>query len=327
MSPTLKAWYNGHPFCFLLFPLTVVFWLLSATRRFLYKVGVFTRVKVKAKVVVVGNISVGGNGKTPVVLALAEHFHSRGLNVGILSRGYGGKAAHYPCEVTEQSLASEVGDEPRLLAARSGATVVVDPNRGRGAQYLSEDKGCDIIICDDGLQHYRLHRDVEVVVMDDRKLGSGLLLPMGPLREGKWRLATVDAIVHNVDGEVETMTLSTPQYPMTLHPSDFVKVNDASVTTTSSTFAKTKTVAIAGIGNPERFFNTLRTLGLSPYKTIPFADHHHFEASDLPNECVLMTQKDAVKVASFAHDDCWYLPVTAKLPDQLYAQIANKLNF
>ena len=209
-------WYFGHPFVWLLSPFALLFYFISAIRRLLFKIGLKKAFKANAPVIVVGNISVGGNGKTPVVLALADYYQKQGIKVGILSRGYGAKSPEYPRLVKGEDDASEVGDEPRLLAIRSQCDVVIDPVRARGAAYLSDELHCDLIICDDGLQHYALHRDVEIVVMDDRKVGSGYLLPMGPLREGQWRLGTVDALVHNSRSMPTFSHAVAPQYLMTL---------------------------------------------------------------------------------------------------------------
>ena len=318
-------WYFGHPAVWLLAPFSLLFFFITALRRVLYKVGVKRAYKPNAPVIVVGNISVGGNGKTPVVLALAEYYSGIGLKVGILSRGYGGKSDFYPRLVTHTDKASEVGDEPRLLAGRSGCDVVIDPKRARGAKYLADELHCDVIICDDGLQHYALHRDVELVVMDDRKVGSGYLLPMGPLREGQWRLGLVDALIHNARNMPTFDNAVAPQFLMTLVANKFVNVVDPTITRDASEFAYSSCSAIAGIGSPARFFTQLQHMGLNLKNTFPMPDHHAYDASDIPRGTVLMTEKDAVKVKSFAHEDCWYLPVDAHLAADFYTLINTKL--
>ncbi|MDO6565997.1 tetraacyldisaccharide 4'-kinase [Alteromonas sp. 1_MG-2023] len=327
MSRVVKSWYAGHPLVWLLSPLTVLFWLISTCRRLAFRAGLKKIYRGSAKVIVVGNISVGGNGKTPVVLALAQYYRKKGVSVGILSRGYGGKSSYYPRKVTGNDAANEVGDEPRLLAIRSQVPVVIDPIRSRGADYLSNELHCDLIICDDGLQHYALARDVEVVVMDERLTGSGLLLPMGPLREGHWRLATVDAIVHN-RADIKKPALKagqTPQYLMHLKAGEMCSVtNPTQQIGIDRVSAKTIT-AMAGIGAPERFFTQLESMGLTLSTKIPFPDHHQFTVEDIPAGTVLMTEKDAVKVSEFAHNDCWYLPVSASIDPQFFTQIDNKL--
>lgn len=325
-TSTHDKWYFGHPMVWVLAPLSLLFYFVTALRRVLYKIGLKSAYKAKVPVIVVGNISVGGNGKTPVVLALAKHYASKGLKVGILSRGYGGKSDVYPRQVDYADSASEVGDEPRLLAKRSGCVVVIDPKRARGAEYLASDLQCDIIICDDGLQHYRLHRDVELIVMDDRKVGSGYLLPMGPLREGQWRLAHVDAVIHNARSMPTFDNAIAPQFLMTLVSDKFVNVADPTLTKKASDFVGESCSAIAGIGSPVRFFNQLETLGIALSYTYPMPDHHAYVPSDLPKGTVIMTEKDAVKVQDFAHKDCWYLPVDAHMAADFYTLIDTKLS-
>ena len=309
----------------LLAPLALLFYFVSAIRRLMFNMGIKKVFRANVPVVVVGNISVGGNGKTPVVLALAEYYQSQGIKVGILSRGYGAKSPTYPRLVNGEDDASEVGDEPRLLAIRSQCDVVIDPMRARGAAYLSDELHCDLIICDDGLQHYTLHRDVEVVVMDDRKVGSGYLLPMGPLREGQWRLSTVDALVHNSRSMPTFGNAVAPQYLMTLVAGDFTSVSNRVKTSPLEEIQKKPCSAIAGIGSPQRFFSQLEEMGIKLSSTTPLTDHHAFSPSDIPSGRVLMTEKDAVKAASFAHDDCWFLPVTAHLAPDFFNLVNVKL--
>jgi tetraacyldisaccharide 4'-kinase len=321
----VNKWYRGHPLVWLLAPLTLLFYCVSAVRRLLFKIGVKKAERVNAPVIVVGNISVGGNGKTPVVLALAEYYTRNGIKVGILSRGYGGNSSFYPRSVNENDSAQEVGDEPRLLASRSGCHVVIDPKRARGARYLVEELGCQLIICDDGLQHYALHRDVELVVMDDRLVGSGFLLPMGPLREGKWRLANVDAIVHNSDVIPRFNHPVSQQFSMSLQPGELINIKNKKQQVSVASFREKPVSALAGIGSPQRFFNQLKAMGLNLVASLPFPDHYHFSRDDIPDGTVIMTEKDAVKVASYAHDDCWFLPVSACIDSAFFDVINNKL--
>lgn len=318
-------WYFGHGFVWVFAPLALLFYFVSAIRRLLFKIGIKKAFKAKVPVIVVGNISVGGNGKTPVVLALATYYQARGLKVGILSRGYGANSPVYPRLVKGDDDASEVGDEPRLLAIRSQCDVVIDPIRARGAAYLTNELECELIICDDGLQHYALHRNVEIVVMDDRKVGSGYLLPMGPLREGQWRLGTVDALVHNSRSMPTFDSAVSPQFLMTLVPGDFTSVSNRMKTTTVEEIRKLPCSAIAGIGSPQRFFSQLREMGIDLTVTHPLADHHAISSSDIPDGRVLMTEKDAVKAAPFAHNECWFLPVSAHLAPDFFNLINVKL--
>lgn len=327
MNRLIRRWYAGSALVWFLFPLSLLFWLISGLRRTMYAVGIKKVFRPNAKVIIVGNISVGGNGKTPLVLALSRYYQDKGLRVGILSRGYGGDSSYYPRQVNVNDNASEVGDEPRLLAIRSQVPVVIDPIRSRGAAYLSDQLHCELIICDDGLQHYALARDVEIVVMDERMLGSGYLMPMGPLREGKWRLKTVDAIIHNrADNTLPPLdTEPAKQYLMQLQAGHFSSVTTPGKSIKKSQLEQHSLTALAGIGSPERFFAQLQTMGLKLDKTVPFPDHHQYTKDDIPSGYVIMTEKDAVKVTDFAHEHCWYLPVSAHIDPTFYTQINDKL--
>lgn len=327
MSGLVKHWYSKSLLVWLLLPFSLLFGVITSVRRTAYALGIKKVFRPTAKVIVVGNISVGGNGKTPVVLALSRYYQEKGLRVGILSRGYGGKSSYYPRQVTPNDDAAEVGDEPRLLAIRSKVPVVVDPIRSRGAAYLSNDLHCDLIICDDGLQHYALARDAEIIVMDERLVGNGYLMPMGPLREGLWRLKTVDAIVHNrTDNAFPSLDIEpTKQYLMRLQPGRFTSVVHPDISVAKSELMQHSLVAMAGIGSPERFFTQLEKMGLKLEKTVPFPDHHQFHQDEIPASYVIMTEKDAVKVADFAHEHCWYLPVSADIDSDFYTHINNKL--
>jgi tetraacyldisaccharide 4'-kinase len=318
------AWYQKHWRAkakqWLLSPLALVFWFLSSLRRIFFQLAIKKSHKIAVPVLIVGNISVGGNGKTPLVVWLANCLRLLGHNPGVLSRGYGGNNTEFPKSVEHNSRAEDLGDEPILMYQHIACPLVVDPNRVRGANYLVEKHGCDLIICDDGLQHYALQRDIEIAVVDgERKLGNGYLLPMGPLREGKWRLSTVDLVVCNggVPGPNEHL--------MELQPNELVNIKDPSKTMVLDDI-KSPVVAAAAIGNPERFFNLLRANKIVLKSCLSFADHHQFKAADLPKEIVLMTEKDAVKCRDFAHQDWWYLPVKATLTELFEKQLIEKLN-
>lgn len=319
MSTLEKAWYSHSPLVWLLFPLALLYRVVTALRRLAYRSGLFRSYAVDATVVIVGNVSVGGNGKTPLVMRLVELLRQQGYHPGVLSRGYGGSGVDYPCDVDPHHQASEVGDEPRLMRQHLKCPIVVDPDRVRGAQHLATKHKCDVILCDDGLQHYRLKRDVEMIVMDgERRLGNGHLLPMGPLREGEWRLNTVDFIV--VNGGIARKG----SYLMTLQTGRFVNIKYPT-TTRSVQEMQEPVIAVAGIGNPQRFYNTLSTKGVIIGRTVSFADHHGFVADDIPQGTVVMTEKDAVKCAEIAHDDCWYLPVSATLTPEFQQAFMNKI--
>jgi len=311
-------WYHWPLLC-LLAPLSLLFWALSALRRLAFIVGVKQTEKVSAAVVIVGNISVGGNGKTPLVVCLAQWLRQEGYRPGILSRGYGGNSNTYPVSVTAESLAQEVGDEPVLMRQHVLCPMVVDPLRPRGALMLIEQHKCDVILCDDGLQHYALERDIEIVVMDgNRRCGNEFLLPMGPLREGLWRLDKADFVVLN--GGLATRG----EHLMSLAPGRLVNVKYPNQSKSLTDFAS-PVIAAAGIGNPQRFFELLAAKQVKLKACLSFADHYQFKESDLPQETVLMTEKDAVKCRHFAHDDWWYLPVSAKLTEQFKQQFLLKL--
>lgn len=319
-----EMWYKPrwYHWCLILvlLPLTALFALLSGLRRLAFKWGIKASVKVPATVIIVGNISVGGNGKTPLVVYLAQLLSEQGYRPGILTRGYGGKSAHYPLKVEHDSDVSVCGDEPALMRQHVSCPLVVDPVRGRGALYLSETCGCDVIICDDGMQHYALQRDIEIAVVDgQRRSGNNLLLPAGPLREGNWRLANVDFVV--VNGE----PVHPNEHAMGLQAGDFINLSEPNRQLSVTQLTEPVT-ALAGIGNPQRFFSLLKHYGLDIKQQLSFADHHAFSQADIPQGCVVMTEKDAVKCREFAHQDCWYLPVKATLAENFSQQLLAKLS-
>lgn len=323
MSRVEKAWYGKSAgdriISWLMAPLSVVFWAVSAARRTLFRLGLKRTQTLPVPVIVVGNISVGGNGKTPLVIRLAQWLRQQGYQPGVVSRGYGGKGAVYPAEVLPDSDPAMVGDEPVLMRQHLGCPMVVDPKRPRGARWLVEQAKCDVILCDDGLQHYALGRDIEIAVLDGvRRNGNGHLLPMGPLREGTWRLDKVNFVVCNggvaQNGE-HLMSLESGQLVNVRYPNQTRSINDL----------HKSAVAVAAIGNPERFFDLLKQKRVKLDDCIAFADHHKFTETDLPKRTVLMTEKDAVKCRDFAHEDWWYLPVSAKLTDAFKQQLLDSL--
>ena len=316
------AWYSNRKWVWLLLPLTCLFFLLSFLRRFLFKIGVFASSKPNAFVIIVGNISVGGNGKTPTVIAIAEYLANKGYRCGVLSRGYGGSQTKFPHLLVSTDIPSEVGDEPTLMHQRLSCPVVIDPNRARGAKFLLESQQCKVIICDDGLQHYSLQRDFEIVVMDGRGLGNGYLMPMGPLRESSLRLATVNAVVINGKMPSNLVIDNNKVAMMSLEPSSWVNVRSGEII---ECLPEGEPIAIAGIGDPLRFFNTLSSMGIECLQCIGFPDHHAFSKKDIPESMVLMTEKDAVKCRTFAHENCWYLQVNGNISKNLYRLIDDKL--
>ncbi len=277
-------------------------------------------------VIVVGNITVGGAGKTPLTLWIAAQLQARGWRPGIVSRGYGGKGL-LSRPVMSDSAAVDVGDEPILLARRSGLPVWVGPDRvAAGHALLAAHPEVNVILCDDGLQHYRLARNVELAVFDGRGAGNGWRLPAGPLREPLSRLAEVDAVICNGAPD-ERLPPALPRFDMRLRAGDFYLLDDQQQRCAAADLAGRNLHALAGIGDPERFFRTLEGLGLT-FARHPFPDHHAYVAADLAfanDGVLLMTEKDAVKCAGLTAGETWVLPVEAELSPALIDLILEKL--
>ncbi|OFI35065.1 tetraacyldisaccharide 4'-kinase [Alteromonas lipolytica] len=322
-------WYEGRWYQWLFWPLSLLFYLISAIRRRLFVMGLKTSHKLPVPIIIVGNLSVGGNGKTPLVVALCEFLTEKGFKVGVVSRGYGAQTRDFPHQVSLTDKAATVGDEPLLIARRTGVPVVIDPIRPRGAERLVQ-LHCDVIISDDGLQHYALQRDIECVVADRRLFGNGHLLPMGPLREGLWRLNTIDFLVLNQSEQSASIALpadAPAPVTMRLKPGKLVNVLNPEVTRElCDANSEPAITAMAGIGDPSRFFSQLKALGVRLDHTIALADHQAIESGDIPQGCVIMTEKDAVKAAEYAHNNCWYQPVDAELTDEFYTQLTERLS-
>jgi tetraacyldisaccharide 4'-kinase len=317
-----KYWYRITLLHLILFPLSMLFLLLAATRRALYRSGLLHTEKLPVPVVVVGNITAGGSGKTPLTLWLAQQLTGAGWHPGIISRGYAGNAA-YAQMVTPDSDPAIVGDEAVLMAQRKLCPVWVGRDRvAAGQALLAAHPHCNLLLSDDGLQHYRLQRDVEIAVVDGtRRFGNGLLLPAGPLRELPSRLAGVDAVVSNGGAAKEN------EYRMTLEGSLFHNLPDPLKTRSAADFRDMRLHALAGIGHPQRFFTHLNRLGLSA-QAHPFPDHHSFTSTDLDfsdADAILMTEKDAVKCARFGTDKCWVLRVDAQIDPALTHHILERI--
>lgn len=322
----MKHWYSRRFITYLLLPLSFIFRLLVALRRQAFSSGLKKSTRISVPVIVVGNITVGGTGKTPFVAWLVDYLQKRGYQPGIISRGYGSAPGHRPFLVKPGSLAQEVGDEPLLLAEKTRCPVVIDPNRVSAAQYLLKQfPNCDVLVSDDGLQHYALSRDIEIALIDgERGFGNGHSLPAGPLREHPTRLRDVDFIVGQGEGALK---FAKHVQIMKLVPDVLVNLKDPTKQMTLSEAQTYHWKAIAGIGNPERFFNQLKSLGLT-LESQAFRDHHRFQASDLkiPKDMQLvMTEKDAVKCRGFANASCWYLPVTAQLSESFKLELERRL--
>jgi tetraacyldisaccharide 4'-kinase len=301
-----KSWYKKFGFSWLFLPLSAIFLLVVKYR--------FKRYRKRQsndeqpKVIVVGNITVGGTGKTPFTLFLVEYLSQKGLKVGVISRGYGGETQHQPLLVDETVSASISGDEPKLIALRTGVPVAVCPNRNDSLQYLKKHYQLDVIIADDGLQHYAMARLIELCIVDaKRAFGNRLVLPAGPLREPVSRLRSVDLTIYNGGTDNNSYQLI----------SDGIYQVQNNVL--ASDFAHDVTL-VSAIGNPSRFEQSVRDLALRVKSHKIFSDHHNFSQADFDSLSgpILMTEKDAVKCQSFAKDNWYYLKVSAKPSASLY---------
>ena len=317
-----RIWSGESPLWRLLLPLSWLYGLVSGGIRLCYTLGLKRAWRAPVPVVVVGNLTAGGNGKTPVVIWLVEQLQQRGIRVGVVSRGYGGKEQAYPLSLTTETTTAEAGDEPVLIFQRTGVPVAVSPVRADAVKAILARHDVQIIVTDDGLQHYRLARDVEIVVIDgERRFGNGWWLPAGPMRERAGRLKSVDATIVNggtpLPGEI----------PMCLEPGLAVNLRTGERRNVAQL---PNIVAMAGIGHPPRFFATLEACGARPQKCIALADHQSLTYSDVSvlsgeDQTLVMTEKDAVKCRAFADDNWWYLPVDAHLSGEQPGVLLDKL--
>ncbi|WIG55427.1 MAG: tetraacyldisaccharide 4'-kinase [Rhodanobacteraceae bacterium] len=312
-----ECWYGNRPSPWWTRPLAALYGGVTAMRRAMYRGDWLRSERLPVPVIVVGNIVAGGAGKTPLAIALVQALRERGFRPGVVSRGYGG-SARAPMLLDAQPDPTVVGDEPALIKLQTGAPVAVGAKRVEAARLLLSE-GVDVIIADDGLQHYALARDIEICVIDGvRRFGNGRLLPAGPLREPESRLRDVDFVVCNGgmarDGEVA----------MRLVLSNAVALADSATVRPLATFSNQSVHAIAGIGNPGRFFESLRANGIDVIEHL-FPDHHRYVAADLDfgdGLPALMTEKDAVKCRAFAKENAWAVPVTADLPVSFFDAVA-----
>ena len=306
MSEALqRAWLRRGPLACLLWPLSLVFGALAALRRAAFRLGFLERHRVAAPVIVVGNVVAGGAGKTPVVMALVEHLRRRGLNPGVVSRGYGRSLADCR-EVRPDSPAHEVGDEPLLVARSTGAPVFVAPGRAQAARaLLAAHPTTQVIVCDDGLQHYSLLRDVEICVFDERGIGNGWLLPAGPLRE-RWPRA-VDLVLH------AGMPAGIEGFSARRRLASFARRADGSQVSLAELKGR-PVAAVAGIARPEAFFGMLRGEGLQLARTLALPDHHDFPKDPLDGDKaeLVCTEKDAAKLWRL-RPDAWAVPLVLEV--------------
>lgn len=322
-----SLWFGNNKLDYLFLPFSLIYYLITVIRRYLYKIGLFKSYRSSKTIVVVGNIMIGGNGKTPLVIALVNHLKAKGLRVAVVSRGYGAKPKSYPYLVTKDSPVYESGDEPKLIAIKTGVNVYIDPVRSRAIKAAEQD--ADVIISDDGLQHYAFKRDIEIIVQDGKRMcGNGFVLPAGPLRETKSRLNEADFVVLN--GGVRDLNKNI----FTLNPEVFYDLSSKNKPQAISLDAiriskSTDVAAFAGIGDPNRFYKTLSTIGFKVVKTIDVADHKAVEIEDIlktsKEYTVFMTEKDMVKYSSCDLPNCYALSVKANFLDGFLDEVTEKV--
>ncbi len=296
-------WYGNSWLCYVLWPLSLIYRFIAYLKRI-----VTNPYRFNVPVIVVGNISVGGTGKTPLCIAVCEQLKQQGMRPGLVSRGYGGKAINWPQTVTVDSDPKQVGDEPLLLVQRTGCPMVVAPDRVAAVKQLLNDFDCDVVVSDDGLQHYRLQRDLEIVVIDEiRGVGNSMCLPAGPLREPVSRLKSADMVI-------KERKLKLDRIYNIIDPAIWLpEVTDK------------KVIAIAGIGHPQQFFDLLIQQGIH-CKTIAFSDHYAFKPDDITSinaDFILMTEKDAVKCKLFNDQRCYAVKISVVLSKQLVTLLSS----
>jgi tetraacyldisaccharide 4'-kinase len=316
----VRHWYRRGPIAWLLWPASAVFSAIVLVRRMLYALRLLPSAHPGIPVIVVGNLTVGGSGKTPLVLWIAQFLKQKGWSPALVSRGYGG-SARAPRAATLADEAEQVGDEPIVLSRRSGCPVWVGADRLAVIEALrGVHAGVDVLVLDDGLQHYRLRRDLEIAVVDSRDFGNRFLLPAGPLREPPRRLRSVDAVVSHGS--------SLPGFAMRLEGDTVHRMTDARERRPVQSFRGQKVHAVAAIGNPNRFFLHLTRLGVRVLPH-PFPDHHRLTPEELDfgdDAAVMMTEKDAVKLRRYGRANWWVLPVTAQLDPAFGDWLLGKLD-
>ena len=306
-------WYSKNPVAWFLLPVSWIYCGLTLMRRWLYRIGVLRSSSLPVPVIIVGNIAVGGTGKTPLLISLCELLEAQGIKVGIISRGYRGKFTGEKV-VSESSRPEDVGDEPFIISHRTKCPVSVGKDRVAAAKLLLEDHQCDIILSDDGLQHYQMRRDYEIAIVDTARWhGNEYCLPAGPLREPVKRLKHVDLVVYHGDTDLDNS--------FNLKFSDAVNLLTGEAKSVAE-FMGNEIHAVAGIGHPARFFDQLRNTGLEIIEHA-FQDHHIFNEVDLDfkgENIILMTEKDAVKCHFYKKNNAWYIPVSANLSAPLISK-------
>ena len=320
-SFVVSSWYNKSLWLYLLYPFSIIFSYLTARRRNKYLKDQKKTYKSDIPIIVVGNITIGGTGKTPLVKYIASELKKLGYSPGIVSRGYGGKFKE-TLKVTNTTPVIETGDEAQILA-KLDMPFYIDKNRVRAVKKIVNDHDCDVIISDDGLQHYKMSRDIEIIVIDGkRRFGNNLTFPAGPLRESLNRLPTADFIINNGG------PTSDNEYLMNISPSKFVHLNSGKSYSIDDWPMHRQVHAVAGLGNPGRFFDLLEKLGFESIKH-PFPDHHMFDESDIfymDHLPIVMTEKDASKCKDFNNNKIWYLTIDADLNKNFISELDKKLN-
>lgn len=319
-----NIWYHGGWGRFLLLPLSALY---CGVNRLQYLIQTNKQTVLPCPVIIVGNISVGGTGKTPLTVHIIKLLQSAGYKPAIVTRGYGGESTVWPQSVTGSSDPKLVGDEAVLMAARTNVPVYAGANRLESISTLLKQHDCDVVVSDDGMQHYKLPRDIEVAVIDaSRMLGNGYCLPAGPLREPKKKLESCDFIIINGSKEVTSSRGFNSSFNMTFEGGTLINLKTGEEIDLTR-FKHKNVIAVTGIGNPKRFYQTLEKQGLK-LEMHSFPDHHSFTQSDFSFNSelsIIMTEKDAVKCKSFAHTQMWYLPISARLDQSFDKNLLSKL--
>jgi tetraacyldisaccharide 4'-kinase len=323
MKTLVDHWYSPNPLLRLLLPFSLIYRVGCFLKKLLYLSGIKKKYQASVPIVVIGNMTVGGTGKTPLVIELAKFLIDQGYQPGIVSRGYKAKGKKFPQRVLPESNPQLVGDEPVLLATKAACPVVIDPKRGNAVDMLLKQNHCNIIISDDGLQHYGLERHIEIVVVDgERQFGNGFCLPAGPLREPLKRLSQVDFIIENTDYSRHF------PYTMKFLAEDIVNLVDKNLIFNKAGAPEKIIHAVAGIGNPNRFFNMLREMGLQ-IREHRFPDHFIYREEDFvfcsAEDIIIMTEKDAIKCKSFAKNNYWVLPIRSHINSEFLRDFLKKL--
>jgi tetraacyldisaccharide 4'-kinase len=336
LNKIVNYWYDKSFLMYLLVPASFLYRFVIRIHRWMYRSGFKKSFGFALPIIVIGNITVGGTGKTPLVIALAKLLSAKGYKPGIVSRGYKAKTKYFPLFVTERSDPIAVGDEALLLRLQTNCPVVIAPNRAEAVQLLLQNSDCNIVLCDDGLQHHRLKRDIEIVLIDgERHFGNGFCLPAGPLREPKKRLSSVDFVIvhtnHQTDfshdkncPEHKDFLIKT-SFTITLQPGLIYNLMHSELKFPEKSDALIH--AVTGIGNPKRFFDLLRQMGFKVIEHI-FPDHYQFKPQDFSfgeDAIVVMTEKDATKCHTFAQSNYWVLPVSAHLDNNFIDSFFKKL--